>query len=71
MVAASCGPLVSLRVLAENGSINGTFDANGARIFAGKQAQIMTDLIVEEQRTQNVCRAYARATAKSASTLVR
>ena len=38
---------------AENANINGTFDANEARTFAGKQAQIMTDLIVEKQRTKS------------------
>jgi Spy/CpxP family protein refolding chaperone len=38
---------------AENANINGTFDANQARAFAGKQAQIMTDLIVEKQRTRS------------------
>jgi Spy/CpxP family protein refolding chaperone len=38
---------------AENANINGNFDANEARAFAGKQAQIMTDLIVEKQRTKS------------------
>jgi protein CpxP len=38
---------------AENANINGTFDATQTRAFAGKQAQIMTDLIVEKQRTRS------------------
>ena len=38
---------------AENANINDNFDANEARAFAGKQAQIMTDLIVEKQRTKS------------------
>ena len=38
---------------AQNANINGTFDENQARAFAGKQAQIMTDLIVEKQRMRS------------------
>jgi Spy/CpxP family protein refolding chaperone len=37
----------------QNANINGTFDENQARAFAGKQAQIMTDLIVEKQRMRS------------------
>jgi Spy/CpxP family protein refolding chaperone len=39
--------------LAENAKINGSFDETQARAFAGKQAQLMTDLIVEKQRTRS------------------
>jgi len=35
---------------AENASINGTFDQAQATAFAGKQTQIMGDLIVEKER---------------------
>ena len=38
---------------AENANINGTFNETQARAFAGKQAQIMTDLMVEKQRTRS------------------
>jgi Spy/CpxP family protein refolding chaperone len=38
---------------AENGIVNGSFDENQARAFAGKQAQLMTDLIVEKERTRS------------------
>jgi protein CpxP len=38
---------------AENANINGNFDETQARAFAGKQAQLMTDLIVEKQRTRS------------------
>jgi Spy/CpxP family protein refolding chaperone len=38
---------------AQNASTNGTFDENQTRAFAGKQAQIMTDLIVEKQRMRS------------------
>jgi protein CpxP len=38
---------------AENANINGTFDENQARAFAGKQAQLMTDLIVEKERMRS------------------
>lgn len=38
---------------AENANMNGTFNETEARAFAGKQAQITTDLIVEKQRTQS------------------
>jgi protein CpxP len=38
---------------AENANINGSFDETQARAFAGKQAQLMTDLIVEKQRTRS------------------
>ena len=38
---------------AQDANINGTFDENQARAFAGKQAQIMTDLIVEKQRMRS------------------
>ncbi len=38
---------------AENASVSGSFDETQARAFAGKQAQMMTDLIVEKQRTKS------------------
>lgn len=38
---------------AQNASVNGTFDEAQTRAFAGKQAQIMSDLIVEKQRTKS------------------
>ncbi len=38
---------------AENASINGTFDQAQATAFAGKQSQIMSDLIVEKERTKS------------------
>jgi periplasmic protein CpxP/Spy len=38
---------------AQNANINGTFDEAQARAFAGKQAQLMTDLIVEKQRLKS------------------
>jgi protein CpxP len=38
---------------AENAKANGTFDENQARTFASKQAQLMTDLIVEKERTRS------------------
>jgi protein CpxP len=38
---------------AENANINGTFNETQARAFASKQAQIMTDLMVEKQRTRS------------------
>lgn len=38
---------------AQNASINGTFDENQARAFATKQAQVMTDLMVEKQRMRS------------------
>lgn len=38
---------------AENATINGTFDEAQARAFAGKQTQIMSDLIVEKERTKS------------------
>jgi protein CpxP len=38
---------------AQDGSINGTFDEAQARAFAQKQTQIMSDLIVEKQRTKS------------------
>jgi periplasmic protein CpxP/Spy len=38
---------------AQNASINGTFDEARARAFAQKQTQIMSDLIVEKQRTKS------------------
>lgn len=38
---------------AQNASINGNFDEAAARAFAGKQAQIMSNLIVEKQRTKS------------------
>ena len=37
----------------ENANVNGSFDENQARAFAGKQAQLMTDLIVEKERTRS------------------
>jgi periplasmic protein CpxP/Spy len=38
---------------AENSNITGSFNENQARAFAGKQAQIMSDLIVEKQRIRS------------------
>ena len=38
---------------AQNANMNGNFDENQARAFAGKQAQIMSDLIVERQRMRS------------------
>jgi Spy/CpxP family protein refolding chaperone len=38
---------------AQDANINGTFDENQARAFASKQAQVMTDLIVEKQRMRS------------------
>ena len=38
---------------AQNASVNGSFDEAQARAFAGKQTQIMSDLIVEKQRTKS------------------
>jgi len=38
---------------AQNAAANGAFDEAQARAFAGKQAQIMSDLIVERQRTKS------------------
>jgi len=38
---------------AENANVNGSFDEKQARAFANKQAQLMTDLIVEKERTRS------------------
>jgi len=38
---------------AENTNVNGSFDENQARAFANKQAQLMTDLIVEKERMRS------------------
>lgn len=38
---------------AQNATITGNFDEEQARAFAGKQTQIMSDLIVEKQRTKS------------------
>lgn len=38
---------------AEDAAVNGTFDEAQARTFAGKQTQIMADLIVEKQRMKS------------------
>jgi len=38
---------------AEDAAVNGTFDETQARTFAGKQTQIMADLIVEKERTKS------------------
>lgn len=38
---------------AQNATINGSFDEAQARAFANKQTQIMSDLIVEKQRTKS------------------
>jgi|SRR5438309_3554771 len=38
---------------AQNAAVTGDFDETQARAFAGKQAQIMSDLIVEKQRTKS------------------
>lgn len=37
---------------AQNATVNGAFDETQARAFANKQAQIMSDLMVEKQRTK-------------------
>ena len=37
----------------EDANINGSFDENQARTFANKQAQLMTDLIVEKERMRS------------------
>lgn len=37
----------------QNAAINGNFDEAQARAFASKQAQIMSDLIVEKERTKS------------------
>lgn len=38
---------------AEDATVNGSFDENQARAFANKQAQLMTDLIVEKERMRS------------------
>lgn len=38
---------------AQNATITGNFDEEQARTFAGKQTQIMSDLIVERQRAKS------------------
>ena len=38
---------------AENAAISSTFDETEARAFAGKQAQIMSDVVVERQRMKS------------------
>jgi protein CpxP len=38
---------------AEDANMTGTFDENQARAFANKQAQLMTDLIVEKERMRS------------------
>jgi protein CpxP len=38
---------------AEDANLNGSFDENQARAFANKQAQLMTDLIVEKERMRS------------------
>jgi Spy/CpxP family protein refolding chaperone len=38
---------------AQNAAINGAFDEAQARAFASKQAQIMSDLMVEKQRAKS------------------
>src|SRR5215467_888960 len=38
---------------AQNAAVTGSFDEAQARAFAGKQAQIMSDLIVEKQRAKS------------------
>lgn len=38
---------------AQNATITGNFDEEQARTFANKQTQIMSDLIVEKQRTKS------------------
>jgi Spy/CpxP family protein refolding chaperone len=38
---------------ADNAAVSGTFDEAQARTFAGKQTQIMADLIVEKERTKS------------------
>jgi Spy/CpxP family protein refolding chaperone len=38
---------------AEDANVNGSFDENQARTFANKQAQLMTDLIVEKERMRS------------------
>jgi Spy/CpxP family protein refolding chaperone len=38
---------------AETANVTGNFDENQARTFANKQSQIMSDLIVEQERTKS------------------
>lgn len=38
---------------AESANITGNFDENQARTFANKQTQLMSDLIVEQERTKS------------------
>jgi Spy/CpxP family protein refolding chaperone len=38
---------------AEDANINGSFDENQARTFANKQAHLMTDLMVENERMRS------------------
>jgi len=38
---------------AADNNVSGTFDENQARTFANQQAQIMSDLMVEKQRTRS------------------
>jgi len=38
---------------AQNAAVTGAFDETQARAFAGKQTQIMSDLIVEKERTKS------------------
>jgi len=38
---------------AADANVNGSFDENQARAFANKQAQLMTDLIVEKERMRS------------------
>ena len=38
---------------AEDANVNGSFNENQARAFANKQAQLMTDLIVEKERMRS------------------
>ena len=38
---------------AEDANITGNFDENQARTFANKQSQIMSDLMVEQERTKS------------------
>jgi periplasmic protein CpxP/Spy len=39
--------------MAQTGAVTGTFDETQVRSFASKQAQIMTDLTVERERTKS------------------
>lgn len=53
----------------ENTAISGTFDETKARSFAGKQAQIVSDLMVERERMKSdLRRAHVRSTRQGPAT---